>query len=331
MAVPFTTPSLLGTRLRHAARGLELVVPHPARARGVYVMTCADLPQYGAATLHDLRLAERLTALRDITPRSVRRVGLDVAAQGLAGRPARAAALAAEQTDRGDRTAAIALLLQRLIHQTSGAPSNQATFDVQAKQVLLRLAGQLGRPAAVLTTDIEAIAGLAAGVILAQGDRPRCAGWLADVGALAADLRAQAANLPGKWGQAARLVIASAAATHVAVSQRLAELAGRLEDVRGCLAEWGSAPARLTAAFMMPEWMLDGWPHTWLIWRESSLAAPHGALAEMALQVPILPREAAGTAVMEARPLVTGAEDWRSGATVFDLVARNERILAHAS
>jgi hypothetical protein len=353
VAVPFTTPSLLGTRLRHTARGLELVVPHPARARGVYVMACNDLRHFGAATMHDLAIAERLIALKEITPRSVRAAGLAVAAQGAAGRPARAAALAAIQSNRDDGAAAVNTLVQRLVRQANNAPSrapNGATIgapntapcrpaaldppnalEQKAKHVLLRLADQLGKPAAALTLDLEALAGSAAGVVLGRAEPSRCASRLADLGALIDSLREQAAGLPGRSGQAARFVIASGMASQTAIRRHLAELTVRLDDATSCLAEWSSAPAHLAAALMVPEWLLDGWSYTGLIWQESGLATPRGALDEMALQVPLLPREAGEPLATEPRPLLTGAEDWRGGATVYDLVARNERILAYAA
>ena len=65
-------------------------------------------------------------------------------------------------------------------------------------------------------------------------------------------------------------------------------------------------------------------------------AAQRAALAEIALIVPVLPREVAqwtGNAcemdfVLRHRRMVLRNEDWRTGAIVFELIARNERVRA---
>ena len=85
VAVPFTTPVLSGTRARQAAGGVELVVPHPAGVRGVYVLRWAELGNFCAATLHDQALAEGVGRLASVTPGSVRAVARAVAQDGAAG------------------------------------------------------------------------------------------------------------------------------------------------------------------------------------------------------------------------------------------------------
>ena len=339
MAVPFTTPALAGTRLRAATRGMELIVPHPAGGRGVYIMGCSELPHFCTPTLHDLKLSEHIAALPHVTPRSMREAAWAVALQGAAGRAARAAAAAAMQAERLDQVMATAALLHRLVQQCNGAPCTAAELPVQGKTALLRLAPMMRRPAATLTADIEALAGLLAGVALGAASPTRCANTTNAVEDLAADLKSMPASAPGQGAHALALVL-SAAETTLAMARRMqAQTQGMLDDVTSLLAQWATGQDRVATSILGIEWLLDGWAHTCLIWRETGIAARRGALAEMALLVPVIPSEASdmtGVPPDEARrqqlrALVLSGQDWRTGGVALDLVARNERILAHVA
>ncbi len=337
--MPFTTPILAGARLRRAARGLELIVPHPAGARGVYIMACSELPHFCALTLHDLKLSARLGGLPQVTPRSVRGAVLTVAASGAAGRGARAAAEAALTTDRGDHRAVIGSLLNQLVRQQTGVPCPAAELDRQVKAALLRLAPVLRRPAATLTLDIEALAGWLAPVVPCGNGPPRCERLADHVGWLANEMRALPPAAPGRAAHAARLVVSAADATLAMARRMLTDASAHLNDVAALLAAWANDPARTADMIVRAEWMLDGWVQACLVWRETGPAARSGALAELALLVPVIPREAAdltGHALDEAsrqhmRALVLSGADWRTGGLIYDLVARNERILEHAA
>ena len=51
--LPFTTPFLLGGRMRPAERGgAELVLAYPADAEGVYILPWSAMPSLCAPTLH---------------------------------------------------------------------------------------------------------------------------------------------------------------------------------------------------------------------------------------------------------------------------------------
>ena len=89
-----------------------------------------------------------------------------------------------------------------------------------------------------------------------------------------------------------------------------------------------------------PEWLLDGWEQICLVWNHAQdNAARRLALVEIADYIPALPRElnewGGGRAnlddVFAEQGHITLNEDWRTGATVFDLIARNERLRAAAT
>ena len=62
VTVPFTTPFLLGARIRptETRSGLELVISNPAGGRGFYIVPWAAMPEVCSPTLHDRRLWQRL-------------------------------------------------------------------------------------------------------------------------------------------------------------------------------------------------------------------------------------------------------------------------------
>jgi hypothetical protein len=387
VAVPFTTPALLGARARVAARGVELVVPHPAGARGVYIMTCSEVGHFCAATLHDLRLADRLAAATSLSPAAMRELARGVALEGLAGRAARQAAIEALETKRTARLLANIALLQALVMQSEGGTCAVAELDRHAKAAILRLAPGLGRAPEAVTDDIEALAGLLAplGLGAAAASAP-LAGLLVDLGRLEGEVSAQgggqamagAAELPGGgtqmpgggthiavgatqlWGGATQaglggVLVASAAASTAALAQRALEDArARAGDMAGLLAAWCADRAATAARLTRGDWLLDGWEQICLIWHLSGDANRRGCLSEMALMVPMLPREAADWAAEmwagetraggmvagamldndqreRLRKLVAGFENWRTGSLVFDLIARNERVRALAA
>ena len=89
-----------------------------------------------------------------------------------------------------------------------------------------------------------------------------------------------------------------------------------------------------------PEWLLDGWERICLLWRAADERINRQmTLTEMVALVPTVPREAdewvegsldfGSLNVRKGRMVMLG-EDWRTGVTTTDLVARNERICAMA-
>src|SRR3954447_13592861 len=73
VALPFTTPALLGARIRPGARGApELVLANPAGVEGVCILPWAALPDVCTPTLHDRALWGRMAQLPILTPRTIR-------------------------------------------------------------------------------------------------------------------------------------------------------------------------------------------------------------------------------------------------------------------
>ena len=110
-------------------------------------------------------------------------------------------------------------------------------------------------------------------------------------------------------------------------------------DVVGLLRRWSNEPQHITRLAARPEWVLDGWEQICLFWTNATDDAERrAALVEMAQLVPVLPREASewvGGQIEVDRPVsfrlaVRLNEDWRTGATVFDQIARNEHLRALA-
>lgn len=73
VAMPFTTPYLLGGRIRPGEFGTpELVLANPAGDEGVYIMPWSSLPDLCILTLHDSALWSRTAELVQMAPRGAR-------------------------------------------------------------------------------------------------------------------------------------------------------------------------------------------------------------------------------------------------------------------
>ena len=118
VAVPFTTPLLAGARVREADQGgTELVMLNPSGAPGVYILASNALGALCRPSVHDTRLNQKISTLPHITPASVRNAAREVAASGLAGRAAMAAALALGEADERDRQQIETAMLAALARQ----------------------------------------------------------------------------------------------------------------------------------------------------------------------------------------------------------------------
>lgn len=340
VAVPFTTPALAGARVRHGSKGAELVVPHPASPRGVYVPAWSEIAESCAPTLHDVFLLERIGRLGPITPRDIRRVARSVAAEGAAGRAARDAARLADEREQRQHAMTQVSLLQRLLMQTEGGTSSLAELDRRGKDAIRQTASALGRPATSVASDLEYLAtaytpiGLDAGLQSAE-----CPATMADLARLHADLK--------PWlspDRPAVTLIRSAAGTTLGLAeQALGQAIAQADDLPSLLRSLAAGSPVADAkqrALARLEWLLDGWQQICLVWQLAVAAGnAQAALAEMSLMVPVLPQEAdphirtAPDETERQRLLraVQNSDEWRTGSTVFSLIARNERIRAMAA
>ena len=350
VAVPFTTPALSGARARPAERGTEIVVPNPGGGRGVYVVPWLSLGHYCTLTLHDRALCEHIAALPAITPGLIRHSARLVAIRGAAGRAARDAANVAVRLEREAQLYTNIALLRRLLDQAGDPNCPLAQLEHRAKAAIRNLAANLGRPAETVTNDIEALAILYASTGSGSGnnssptiatEHARCTLLMDAITLLRGELVTWSANVAASTGMAASLIIASADLTLTAARQLLVDAWARLNDLPALLAAWAANATAIAATIVRAEWLLDGWEHICLVWRLAprDAASLRRAVMEMALMVPVLPKELdqwmISTLVDDdtdrLRRYVLTYEDWRTGSLVFELVARNEQMRALAA
>ena len=341
--VPFTTPLLGGTRARPAEKtGLELVIPNPSGGPGVYIMGWNAIPALCRPTLHDRQLSERIAAVSNIVPSTIRRVARDVAAEGLAGEEAMAAALTADNTDKHDRTVTNFLLLMALVDQIAlfkDAPSGEPDMETRARTTVARIAPSIGRSADWVATALESLGDAMAAVGIAGQPTP------SRVPRLVALLEATCASLSA-WSRtqkaadhAAYVEMIGTAAGHTLTLAReaIARTRGMTQKLTELLRRWAADSDSIVRLTTQAEWLLDGWEQICLVWRcAQDDASRRAALIEIAQLVPVIPLEARhwsdivvdvdiATRLRRTIPL---NEDWRTGAVVFDLIARNESIRA---
>lgn len=299
VTLPLTTPVLLGARIRPAERrGLELVLPNPAGAEGVYVLPWSALQDFCAPSLHDRALWEQVSALPVLTPATVREAARRVAARGLAGRAAaRAAGAASAARQHGSARTQYELLLM-LVRQ--GEPPGNTLpppeCDLPA-HVQLRVRGALKRradrvsPVRALEVVEELAASLAAFGLRAGGDDSPLGRLMQTLCAMAESIGAWVARRPSEDAGPAQLIIAATELTLRCAERSIAEVRERTRDIWALLQDWDAEPGRIRMLAARPEWLLDGWDVIAGVW---DAAPPDGklqALMDMALLVPVIPAE----------------------------------------
>jgi hypothetical protein len=279
----------------------------------------------------------------------VRQAALAVAAQGLAGRQAMAAAQSTVEKDRQDRISTQYLLLGSLAEQTDpGAfkgvdwrrhPS--AEVERHAHRIVAELARSRNQPPDSLSATLEDLAETFAPIGLAgQSTQPRMPRLLRDVAAmhdrLIERMRAGCDDVLFEFAD----MVASRAGPITATSEKVLAAAKALtQDVTGLLRSWSKSRERIVELTTKPEWLLDGWEQVCLLWRNSSSVEQQRAtVIEMAHLMPLLPREIERWGALAAIPseaaaaqLINFDEVWRAGPAVLNLTARNERLRALAS
>lgn len=347
MALPFTTPMPGGARARLSRnRGIELIVRNPAGGKGVYVMPLSALTTLCRPTLHDKVVCNRLAFLETVTPTTVRAIGRAAAAEGLAGEDAMRTARQAGKSEETDRRAVVHHLLSTLIRQVGAGPDaspaipgpDLADLDTRARQIVAWLAPRLGQSAGWGIKALNAIADTMTAVGI--GDLGRMS---ALVNLLAA-MREQIADWANTQRDSDRVLWAHTVCSIVEFTRsRAATMLVRTrtltDDMVGLLRLWATdAPAIIRIA-ERPEWLLDGWEQICLIWNHAQdNSARRVALAEIADCIPTIPRELnewdGGRGkfddVFAEQVRISVNEDWRTGAAVFDLIARNEQLRAAA-
>ena len=350
VTVPFTTPFLLGARIRptDTKSGLEVVISNPSGGRGFYIVPWAALPEICSPTLHDRRLWQRLSEETGITPSLVREMARAVAAEGLAGRDAAAAVAQARNEEGAARMRANFLLLLDLIRRTESrdeAPvppqaDTPQNIEIRARRAVARFAPRIGVSADVVAAWLESLAGAFAGVGV-PGDSvlSRTRALVIRLEELVGQLELWVAQSPDPAEQhAAMLVVDAAKLTLTCAGAALRDLDGRLSDTPTLLRSWREDSSALSRRATRPDWLLDGWTIICELWRDCDPNLRHGTLWEMALLAPVMPREVEEWVGIEEdwerptrlRRIVRANEDWRSG-RILDIVARNERLRARVA
>jgi hypothetical protein len=348
VAVPFTTPALQGARARPAERGgLEIIVPNPSGGRGVYILPWTGVCQLCRPTAHDTLLSERIAALRRVTPAAMRQAAGAIAAEGLAGRMAQAAAGTVAKGDREDRLLTNFRLLLALTEQVVPAEFGGLSLErvspreleQHAQTAVAHIGPKLGRDRNAVAEGLEQPAEAFTGIgAPGQKPAPRTVRLLEAVSRLRADLRGWGKEHVDDSAAQAEMIGVVADLTIVCAQRTLADAHALIANMPGLLRSWASAPDPMRAAVARPEWLLDGWEQICLVWNHADGEAGRRiALSEMALLVPVLPRETSdwvGTQIdtdltSRLRRIVRQHEDWRTGLTVAR-VARNEALRALA-
>ncbi len=350
VTVPFTTPFLLGARIRptETRAGLEVVITNPSGGRGNYIVPWGALPEICSPTLHDRRLWQRLSDQAVVSPPTVRETARAVAAEGLAGREAAAAVARALNEDGAARMRANFLLLLDLIRRTESREEavvppqsdTPAQIEQRARRAVARLAPRLGVSPEIIAAWLEALAAAFCGVgIPGDAGRSRTRMLVAALEAMVTEIELWVAQSPDPAEQhAAVLVVDAARLTLSCSASAFRDLDGLLSDTPGLLRAWREDASELGRRASRPDWLLDGWQVITELWRDADPGLRQGALWEMALLAPVMPREVEQWLGIQEdwdrptrmRRVVRANEDWRSG-RMLDIVARNERIRARAA
>jgi hypothetical protein len=307
--VPFTSPMLAHARLRIGPRGArELVIRNQGSGEGFYVGAWHRMIDSARLSVHDRLLYRRIEAANATLPLEIRRVAREVALEGYAGRPARAAAAAALDAE----AAVAARIRDRLLAGCPAPPAGAAASRLEELAGALTPLGLDDDTDTPLMRDLAALRALSVGLDAGAHDQPPHDAPLIDAIQSAADL-------------VIRLVAEARGAALAGTGQPMA------------LLETPGAVGRCAAQVGRVAWLLDGWAALAAAWDAAAAAgqpAARRALAEIAANLPELPRElATQRPVPPSAPAtpprrVRAGQDWLSGIAERDLVARNEAMLA---
>jgi hypothetical protein len=354
LALPFTTPTLLGGRIRPGERRApELVLANPAGSEGVYILPWAALPDFCPPSLHDRAIWSKVSNLQLFTPRTVRAVTRCVAAEGYAGREAARAAGAAAERQEQQRILLHYHLLLELIRQGeapgSGLPPPEqdtpANVERRVRAVLGARRGVNGLPPSVAVEVLEELA------MAFEGSGLRHNPTDARLPRLCRDI-ARMSREVAEWGAAgqeeerlcARLLAQAAELTLRCARIALAGAQDLLLDLWPLLPRWRAEPGAMLRLVERPEWVLDGWEAICGLWQASDAATRRQAALEMAGLVPMIPAEASEWVGFDAaadmehtriglrnwRRTVQPNQDWLTGRQL-NLMPRYETLRALAA
>jgi hypothetical protein len=263
-------------------------------------------------TVHDIRLHAAIGRGMAVSPERIRAISRAVAIDGSAGRAARSAALAADQTERGQIQRATEYLI-RALPALGGEPPD-AGECLRLGSALHRIGLAPGAETAGVAGRMSRLAGLRDGV----------AAWIAchdEDAEIARPILAMAA-------------LAIACATHALQSAKTGAGASALTQA------WRSALAEMDELSARPDWILDGWEWPCLLWeqpRGGGSGTISARLTDIARLAPALPREVQDWTGIPADPAPSEAlkrllRRHRPNADdLQELTARNESLRALAA
>jgi hypothetical protein len=298
--------------------------------------------------VHDSRLNRLIASLPALTPSAMRQVALEVAAQGLAGRQAMAAAKATIEKDLQDRINTQYLLLGTLAEQTAPdafkgvdwrrCPSLEV--ERQARRIVTQLARTRNQSPDSLSSTLDDLAATFAPIGLTGQSQARIPRLLRDIAAMHAGLvermRATCDDVLFEFAD----MVAARAGPLTATSERVLAAASSLtQDVTGLLRSWTRSRERVLELAAKPEWLLDGCEEVCRLWQSGpNLEQQRATVIEMAHLMPVLPREIEQWSALAVIPSEIAAgqpisfdTEWRAGPAMLNLTARNERLRALAA
>lgn len=352
VGVPFTTPALAQARVRAGRRGKpELILPSLGGAKGFYVVDVSSAPDVATLTVHDRLLVERLVALPAISPSEVRRVARALAIEGAAGREA---ARAADETARLEVETVLLIRFHLLVSllREGGVPEidwgslrgSNAEVRATIKAVLATLAPRLRTTADVLLDRLEEVSSAASAVgPPLQGFASRNDQLLARLQSTIASLR-QWAGSEDSAGEADARAIALAG-DRTLIEARTAQDAARklLQQPMSLLRDWCHPTGlAMRETLTRAEWLLDGWDAVSVLWAScarESRSHQRATLTRIQAMLPMLDLDRRDQELVEkqAQDLVAHRgrvrlhEDWRTGVTLLDGIAKAEALRAVAA
>jgi hypothetical protein len=334
--VPFTSPRLLGARIRQSPdqRGFELVLLNPAQAKGSYILSWKDLPEIGAPTLYDLRLWEMLSKATEIHPTAIRREAMLVAAEGLAGR---LVAKAVQDALREETENEAKLLAECLGQCSQGIPASLAHAATRklASAEQAQIEEDLGRLDPAFAHSLRALGATLAflGPDIAAAPARRL---MDEIAVMAGEYRALLNEGDGDGeGNAVSFLIESAGTSLHYAELALAELETRLGDIVDLLMRPRINAAKVLERVRRAEWLLDGWGVVVALWRRTDRRMRRSIAWDLAALVPALPREVydwfaldqTRQAPLRLSRIVSQGADWRSGQNL-GITERNEGLIS---
>lgn len=351
VGIPFTTPMVAGAKGRLAKDGtVELLVPNPSGGRGFYVMDLHAIGDYCQLTVHDEMLLENLLSIDVVTPATVRRCARTVALAGAAGRDAAAAAKKAAEREEGMVELTNCLMVIRLLRDLgieerdlSRPSGGNRAVQREIRRRLSALTPKIGLSADEVLDTVTEIAVYASAIGFAGNDlNSRHQTVVEQLRPFGQTITRWAALESGESKERAAQIVACSVWTHDAVSSLIVDCRARLEDVVELVRAWRDDRGDIKERFSRPDWLLDGWPEIFNIWRTAAgedRAMQRSAMLQIERLLPLAHSLAEHDAIeivqMDTSILMNRSvklhEDWRSGVLMSGLRARAEAVRVGAA